>query len=192
MICSTSDYSSRIQDEGEPFSKAMEKIFRSINEYTIHVNMKWVTRERAKVDRIACPWLISRFVDKDAKFIFVPAEKVSSTAAAENAIPFDVPGVELTHYRDGGNEYVSFDAIIRKYGLTDAALLELAKIVRGADANVPGAPAESPGLEAAALGFRDLAKDDHENMRLQFPFYDAMYRYCRLRLEQNTRLEHSK
>ncbi len=192
MICSTSDYSSRIQDEGEPFRKAMEKIFRSINEYTIHVNMKWVTRERAKVDRIACPWLISRFVDKDAKFIFVPAEKVSSTAAAENAIPFDVPGVELTHYRDGGNEYVSFDAIIRKYGLKDAALLELAKIVRGADANVPGSPAESPGLEAAALGFRDLAKDDHENMKLQFPFYDAMYRYCGLRLEQKTRLEHSK
>ena len=119
-------------------------------------------------------------------------EKVSDTAAAENAIPFDVPGVELTHYRDGGNEYVSFDAIIRKYGLKDAALLELAKIVRGADANVPGSPAESPGLEAAALGFRDLAKDDHENMKLQFPFYDAMYRYCGLRLEQKTRLEHSK
>ena len=129
---------------------------------------------------------------KDAEFIFVPVEKVSDTAAAENAIPFDVPGVELTHYRDGGNEYVSFDAIIRKYGLKDAALLELAKIVRGADANVPGSPAESPGLEAAALGFRDLAKDDHENMKLQFPFYDAMYRYCGLRLEQKTRLEHSK
>ncbi|MDH2905444.1 MAG: chromate resistance protein [Methanomassiliicoccales archaeon] len=154
--------------------------------------MKWVTREKAKVDRIACPWVIKRFVDRDAEFIFVPKEKIAETAAKEKAIPFDAPGVELTHYEEGGKEYVSFDAIIKKYGLKDQALLELARIVRGADADTPDAPPESAGLEAAALGFRDIASNDHENMRLQFPFYDAMYRYCQLRLSKKAELEHAK
>jgi hypothetical protein len=154
--------------------------------------MKWITREKAKVDRIACPWLIERFVDKEAKFIFVPKEKVIEMAARERAIPFDAPGVELTHYEEGGREYVSFDAIIKKFGLKDPALLEFARIVRGADADIPDAPPESAGLEAAALGFREIAHDDHENMKLQFPLYDAMYRYCQLRLEQKAKLEHAK
>jgi hypothetical protein len=131
--------------------------------------MKWVTREKAKVDRIACPWLIRKFVDGDAEFLFVPADKVLEVAKKEGATPFDVPGVELTHYRDSGREHVSFEAIIRKYKLKDSALLELAKIVRGADAEVPDAPPESAGLQAAALGFREIAKDDFENMRIQFP-----------------------
>ena len=153
--------------------------------------MKWVTREKAKVDRIACPWVISRFVDKNPEFLFVPKEKVLEVAKKENAIAFDAPGAELFHYEENGKEYVSFDAVIKKYKLTDPALLEFAKIVRGADANIPDAPSESPGLEAAALGFREIAKDDHENMKLQFPFYDAMYAYVKQRMEGQSKLEHS-
>jgi len=154
--------------------------------------MKWVTREKAKVDRIACPWLISRFVDKNPEFLFVPKEKVLEVAKSENAIPFDSPGAELFHYTENNREYVSFDSIIRKYKLKDPALLEFAKIVRGADANIPDAPPESIGLEAAALGFREIAKDDHENMRLQFPLYDAMYAYVKAKMEGKTKLEHTK
>ncbi len=153
--------------------------------------MKWVTREKAKVDRIACPWLISRFVDKTPEFLFVPKEKVLEVAGSEGAIPFDTPGAELFHYEENGKQYVSFDAIIRKYKLTDPALLELAHIVRGADANIPDMPPESPGLEAAALGFRDIARDDHENMKLQFPFYDAMYAFVKGRIAGKAKLEHA-
>ena len=153
--------------------------------------MKWVTREKAKVDRIACPWVISRFVDKDPVFLFVPKEKVLDVAKAENAIPFDTPGAELFHYEENGKEYVSFDAVIRKYNLQDPALLEFAKIVRGADANNPDAPPESAGLEAAALGFREIAKDDHENMKLQLPFYDAMYAYVKGKMDGKAKLEHA-
>lgn len=153
--------------------------------------MKWVTREKAKVDRIACPWVIKRFVDPQAEFIFVPREKVMEVAKKEGATPFDTQGAELMHYKENGEDRVSFDAIIKKHGLKDPALLELAKIVRGADANIPNMPRESPGLEAAALGFRAIAKDDFENMRLQFPMYDAMYSYCKQRIEQGLNLEHS-
>jgi hypothetical protein len=152
---------------------------------------KWITREKAKVDRIACPWLIQNFVDKDAEFLFVPKDKVQETAKREGAIPFDAPGVELTHYEEDGNERVRFDAIIKKYNLKDKALLELAKIVRGADAKREDTPPESAGLEAAAMGFRNIAKDDYDNMRLQLPFYDAMYKYCQLRIEQSQKLEHA-
>jgi len=145
--------------------------------------MKWVTRERAHVDRIACPWLIKKFVDPNAEFLFVPADSVKEVAEKENAIPFDVPGVELTHYKEGGEERVSFDAIIRKYGLKDPALLELAKVVRGADARIPNPPPESDGLRAAAAGFRLISKDDHDNIRLQFPLYDALYAYFKQRTQ---------
>jgi len=154
--------------------------------------MKWVTREKAKVDRIACPWLIARFVDPKAEFLFVPKDKVQETATKTGAIPFDAAAVELTHYAENGEERVSFDAIIRKYGLKDPALLDLAEIVRTADARtVARTRPEGAGLEAAALGFREIAKDDHENMRLQFPVYDALYAYCRWRTEKGGRLEHS-
>ena len=153
--------------------------------------MKWVTREKAKVDRIACPWLIKRFVDPDADFLFVPADRVLETAKKENAISFDAPGAELTHYKEDGRDYVSFDAIIKKYDLRDEALLELAKIVRGADAKIPDSPRESAGLEAAALGFRAIAKDDFDNMRLQFPTYDALYSYCKQRVSGSAKLEHA-
>jgi len=154
--------------------------------------VKWVTREKAKVDRIACPWLITRFVDPKAEFLFVPKEKVDEVARREKATPFDAPGVELTHYEDGGEERVSFDAIIRKHKLRDPALLDLAEIVRTADAgSVPRPRSEGAGLEAAALGFRAIARDDHENMRLQFPLYDALYAYSKARVEKGTRLEHA-
>src|ERR1700674_4262556 len=99
--------------------------------------MKWVTRAGANVDRIACPWLIKKFVDSQAEFLFVPADMVKDVAEKENAIPFDAENVELGHYQENGVEHVSFDAIIKKYKLKDPALLELAKIVRGADARVP-------------------------------------------------------
>lgn len=145
--------------------------------------MKWVTREKARVDRIACPWLIRRFVDPAAEFLYVPADQVMAVAAREKATPFDVPGAELHHYEERGQEFVSFDALIRKYHLTDPALLELAKIVRVADGG-SGSEPEAAGLEAAATGFRLLAKDDHENQRLQFPLYDALYAFCQGKLRE--------
>ena len=147
--------------------------------------MKWVTRERAHVDRIACPWLIKKSVDPDAEFLFVPADSVKEVTEREGAIHFDVPGVELTHYFEGGEERVSFDAIIRKYDIKDPVLLELAKVVRGADARIPNPPPESAGLRAAAAGFRLISKDDHDNMRLQFPLYDALYAYFKQRTQSS-------
>ncbi len=153
--------------------------------------MRWVTRERAKVDRIACPWLITRFVDPQAEFLFVPADKVLDVAREREAIPFDTPGAELHHYREDGDERCSFDAILRKYGLTDPVLQDMAEIVRTADAAPRNRRPEGAGLEAMALGFRANAKDDHENMRLQFPAYDALYAFCRLRMEGKGKLEHA-
>lgn len=156
--------------------------------------MKWVTRKKAKVDRVACAWLIKKFIDKNSEFIFVPEDRVLETAKDESAIPFDVKGAELTHYLKDGIEHVTFDALIQKYALNDKALLELAKIVRGADARVTGVTDSAPeslGLEAAATGFRLLAVDDYENLNLQFPMYDALYRYCRLKIEAGQSLENS-
>jgi len=124
--------------------------------------MKWVTRRKARVDRIACPWLIQRFIDPDAEFLFVPEDQVMDTARREGALPFDVPGVELGHHGDR----CSFDAFLDKYGLTDPALRALGEIVRGAD------------TEARHIA-REISRDDVENMALQFPVYDALYAYCR-------------
>ncbi len=152
--------------------------------------MKWVTREKARVDRIACPWLIRKFVDQDAEFLYVPREKVMEVARREGATPFDTPGAELFHYEENGKQFVSFDAVIKKYGLGDPALLELAKIVRVADGG-SGDENEAAGLEAAATGFRLVAKDDHENQRLQFPLYDALYAYCKWKVEEKGKLEHT-
>ena len=139
--------------------------------------MKWITREKVKVDRVACPWLIKKFVDANAEFLFVSAERVLEIAKRENAIPFDVPNVELGHH-DGK---CSFEAIINKYTLNDSALLLLAKIVHGADVSddLYGRP-EAPGLEAIADGFRHLGlKDDHEILAKEFIVYDALYEYCK-------------
>jgi protein-tyrosine-phosphatase len=137
--------------------------------------MKWVTRERARVDRIACPWLISRFVDPKPEFLFVPASQVLDVAKRENAIPYDIPDVELGHH---GPE-CSFDAFIDRYELDDPALAALAPIVRGADTEDRGLTPESAGLYAAATGFQAGSRDDFDNMARQFPMYDALYTYCR-------------
>jgi len=135
--------------------------------------MKWVTRERAKVDRIACPWLIKRFVDSEADFLFVPGDRVLQVAKEQNAIPFDSPNVELGHH----GEECSFDAIVHKYGLKEPALLELAKVVRGADTENRNLTPESPGLNSIAEGFKLITKDDFENMSKQWPVYDALYAF---------------
>jgi len=140
--------------------------------------MKWVTREHVHVDRVACPWLIKRFVDSKAKFLFVPTEKVEEIARREEAIPFDAPAVELGHK----GKKCSFDAIIEKYGLGDPALLELAKIVRAADTGKTESAPESVGLEAIASGSMMIAKDDYEAIEKQAYIYDALYAYCKLRL----------
>jgi len=142
--------------------------------------MKWVTREHAMVERIACPWLIKNFVDEKAEFLFVPSEKVLEVAQKESAIPFDTSGVELGHH----GEEVTFDAIIKKYNLKDPALLELAKIVRGADTANRTLTPESPGLFAIAGGFRQISKNDHENIKHQFAVYDALYAYCKMKISQ--------
>ena len=139
--------------------------------------MKWITREHAKVDRVACPWLIKNFVDKDAEFLFVPAHKVIELAMKENAIPFDVPNVELGHHGDE----CSFDAIIRKYELDkkEPALLDLAKIVRGADTPNRSLTPQSEGLVAIAAGFSINSRDDYDNMAKQVYVYDALLAYCK-------------
>ena len=137
--------------------------------------MKWVTRERPKVDRVACPWLIKRFVDPQAQLLYVPGDQVLAVAEREQAIPFDVPGVELGHH---GVE-CSFDAILRKYRLIDPALERLALIVRGADTAAKDLTPESRGLEAIAEGFRLVYQDDQEQLERELPVYDALYAYCR-------------
>jgi hypothetical protein len=145
--------------------------------------MKWITRERAKVDRVACPWLIKRFIDPQAEFLFVPAEKVAEIARQEKAIPFDVKDVELGHH---GQE-CSFDAIVKKYGLAkDPAMVLMAKIVNGADTdNALWNQPEGPGLKAIAEGFRHLGyKDDLEMNRAEWIVYDALYAYCQEMVKQ--------
>jgi hypothetical protein len=139
--------------------------------------MKWITRERVKVDRVACPWLIRKFVDPQAEFLFVPADRVLEVASQEGAIPYDVPNVELGHH---GKE-CSFDAILKRYNLSgDPALVLLAKIVNGADTdNTLWSQPESAGLSAIAEGFRHLGfKDDHEINAAEWVVYDALYAYC--------------
>lgn len=136
--------------------------------------MKWVTRARPKVDRVACPWLIKRFVDPQGEFLYVLADQVMETAQREGAIPFDVPNVELGHH---GPE-CSFDAIIKKYKLKDPALERLALIVRGADTEAKDLTPESLGLEAIAEGFRLVFQNDHELLEREMPVYDALFAYC--------------
>lgn len=139
--------------------------------------MKWITREHVKVDRVACPWLIIRFIDKDAEFHFVPADKVLSEAERLGATPFDVKDVELGHH---GKE-CSFEAILKKYDLTrDPALALLGKIVNGADTdNTLWDQPEGPGLKAIAEGFQSLGfKDDLDINSAEWVVYDALYAYC--------------
>jgi len=140
--------------------------------------MKWITREYVKVDRVACPWLIKKFVDKDAEFIFAPTDEVMDKAKRLDATPYDIKNVELGHH---GKE-CSFEAIVKKYDLThDPALVLLGKIVNGADTdNTLYNQPEGPGLEAVAEGFRHLGyKNDHEVNAAEWIVYDALYAYCK-------------
>ena len=139
--------------------------------------MKWITRENANVDRIACPWLIKRFIDPDAEFLYVPRDEVTAAAAREEAIPYDVPDVELGHV-DGR---CSFESILLKYGLDDPALARMAKIVHAADveADIDTSP-EGAGLKALAMGFRRIyGERDAEKLEAQMAMYDALYAWCK-------------
>jgi hypothetical protein len=136
-----------------------------------------VTREYVHVDRTACPWLIKRFIDPKAEFIFVPTKKIPEIVRKEKATPYDAPDVELGHHGDK----CSFDAIIEKYKVMDPAVLELANIVRAADTDKPGA-SEGGGLDAIMTGISMAANDDHEAIEKARPVYDAFYTYCRLKL----------
>jgi len=142
--------------------------------------MKFVAH--ARVDRIACPWLVRRFIDREAEFLFVDPGEVISVAQGEGAIPFDIPDVELGHH----GSHCSFDAFIERYDLHDPALLEVARIVRGADTANRELTAESAGLYAIASGFHALSPgaypDDHALIEVEFPMYDALYAYCRERI----------
>jgi hypothetical protein len=139
--------------------------------------MKWITREKVKVDRVACPWLIKKFVDKDAEFYFLPADRVIKEAERLGAIPFDSPGAELGHH----GKQCSFEAVLGKYDLTgNSALVLLGRIVNGADTdNTLYRQPEGPGLNAIAEGFRHLGfKDDQETNAAEWIVYDALYAYC--------------
>jgi len=143
--------------------------------------MIWITRSHVHVDRVACPWLIKRFVDSEAQFLFVPKSQVQQIAQETGAIPFDAPGVELGHH----NGECSFEAILAKYELADPALLRLARIVHAADIAADLHTDEmAPGLEAIATGFSVLFPDDHTNLEAQFLVYDALYAWCRLQVAE--------
>lgn len=137
--------------------------------------MKWVTRERPKIDRIACPWLVARFIDKDAEFLYVPKDQVMQVSQRTGAIPYDVPGVELGHV----GERCSFDAFLEKYRLDDPALARLADIVRAADTGRPERSPQAPGLLAISAGLSENFADDHEMLRHGMVVYDALYAWCR-------------
>jgi hypothetical protein len=137
--------------------------------------LKWITRERPKIDRIACPWLIARFIDPAAEFLFVSSDKVMSVAKETGAIPYDIAGVELSHV----GELCSFDAFLKKYRLTDPALVKLAVIVRGADTDRLDLAPQAPGLLAISLGLSRCFSDDHEMLKYGRVVYDALYAWCR-------------
>lgn len=137
--------------------------------------MKWVTRERPKIDRIACPWLIARFIDKEPEFLYVPSNKVLETAKETGATPYDIPGVEMGH--DG--ELCSFDTFLLTYKLTDPALQKLATIVRGADTDRLDLAPQAAGLLAISLGLSRNFSDDHEMLKQGMIMYDALYSWCR-------------
>jgi rhodanese-related sulfurtransferase len=141
----------------------------------VDAGTRWITRERPKVDRIACPWLITRFIDRNAEFLYVPTAEVKARAASDNAIAYDVADCAFTHA--GPN--CSFDAFIKTYRLTDPALLQLANIVRGADTGHPEIAPQSAGLTALSLGLSRLIADDHQQLQQGMILYDALYLWCK-------------
>jgi hypothetical protein len=136
--------------------------------------MRWVTRERPKIDRIACPWLITRFIDPDPEFLYVPADQVLAVAEEQDAIPYDIPGVEFSHV----GELCSFDAFLARYDLDEPALQQLAVIVRGADTSRLDLTPQSAGLFAISLGLSARYPDDHEMLAHGMVMYDALYAWC--------------
>ena len=143
--------------------------------------MKWITRSHVHVDRVACPWLITRFIDSDAEFLFVPKSKVMEMAEKTGAIPFDTPGAEL-HHRDA---LCTFDVIIKDYELVDKALLRMAKVINAADTDHLEADPLAAGFEAIAVGYGLRFPDDLQNIKGQFEVYDALYAWCRLDVAKN-------
>ncbi|NPA75548.1 MAG: chromate resistance protein [Euryarchaeota archaeon] len=139
--------------------------------------MKWVTREYVHVDRVACPWLITRFIDPEAEFIFVPRD--TDPATIKEGIPFDMKGVELGHH----NGNCSFDAFVEKYKIEDPAVKEIQKIVHEADTHVEKPSPMAQALKVLAVGYRLSAKDDYETLEKEFPMYDALYAYFKHKLE---------
>jgi hypothetical protein len=137
--------------------------------------MKWITRERPKIDRIACPWLIQRFVDPDAEFLFVPNERVFEEAEKRGAIPYDIPGAEYSHYGD----QCTFDYIVEKHGLSDPALRQIATIVRGADTHRFELAPQSAGLWAISAGLSHNYTDDVEQLKIGLKIYDALYSWAK-------------
>jgi hypothetical protein len=137
--------------------------------------MKWITRERPKIDRIACPWLIKRFVDPEAEFIYVAKDKVFEEAEKQNATPYDIPGTEYSHY----GEECTFDYIVRKHELKDDAVLQIAKIVRGADTHRFDIAEEAAGLWAISAGLSVNYKNDHEQLEIGLKIYDALYSWAK-------------
>ncbi|MBK3868797.1 chromate resistance protein [Pseudomonas stutzeri] len=137
--------------------------------------MKWITRERPKIDRIACPWLIARFIDAEPEFLYVPSGDVLRLAREEGATPYDIPGVEFTHE----GELCSFDAFLKKYQLDEPALQQLAQIVRGADTSRLDLTPQSAGLYAISLGLSKTFTNDHEMLRHGLVIYDALYAWCK-------------
>lgn len=143
--------------------------------------MKWITRSHVHVDRVACPWLITRFVDSDAEFLFVQKSRVLEIAEKEGAIPFDTPGAKL-HHREN---LCTFDVIITDYELTDKALLRMARVINAADTDRLEADPLAAGFEAIAVGYSLRYPDDHQNIAAQFEVYDALYAWCRLDVAAN-------
>jgi len=168
----------------------MDTVFssNSISQLLQHSNSKWVTRERPKIDRIACPWLIRRFIDPRAEFLYVPSDQVRAVAAAEQAIPYDVPDVQFSHR----GELCSFDAFLADFALDDPALAELALIVRGADTGKPELTPQSPGLLAISLGLSANFQDDHAMLEQGMVVYDALYAWIRSTLAKSHNADLSK
>ena len=141
--------------------------------------MKWITREKVKVDRVACPWLIRKFIDPEAEFVFVPADQVEAKARELGATPFDIQGCELGHH----GEDVSFNSILKKFGLTDPALMLLGEVVRAADSHPVKPHPAGEGLRWVAFGFNALGLSDQEILKQEFIVYDALYAECRRRVQ---------
>ena len=143
--------------------------------------MKWVTRSHVHVDRVACPWLIRRFIDNEAEFLFVPTNQIEETVKTTGAIPFDAPGVELGHHEN----HCSFESIISRYGIKEPGVMRMAKIVHAADVeeDIHSDPI-ARGLEAIAVGYSLRYPDDSQNLEYQFEVYDALYAWCRLQVSK--------